>query len=136
MPQNLVGLLVRYFLSKLSISSMSSFVSSKSKAWKFSSNLSSFDVFGMTTVLRWMPHRRRIWATVLLYFAASPWHERNKIKTFAKPELQQKKLYSVVMIIGDNLSIKIGRINLLWELYHPNTTLNQNIHHLLEECEP
>ena len=140
MPQNFPGVLVRCFLSKLLIWSMSSLVSSKSKTWKFSSNLLRFDVFGMTTVLRWMPHRRTIWATVLLYFAASPWHERNKImKLLLNQNLSRIFLYSVVMKIGDNLLIKNGRINLLWELDHPNMTLNRTIQcwlqHLLEECE-
>lgn len=90
MPQNLAGWLVRYFLSKLLIRSMSSLLSSKSKTWKFSSNLSGLAVFGMTTVSRWMPHRRTIWATVLLYFAANPWNrEKQDDNNFARPELEK-----------------------------------------------
>lgn len=76
MPQNLAGWLVRCFLSTFLIRFMSSLESSKSKTWKFSFNLSSFDVFGMTTVFRWIPHRRTTWATVFLYFSARFWHKR------------------------------------------------------------
>nr|AFK44062.1 unknown [Lotus japonicus] len=50
MPQNMPGVLVRYFLSMLPMSSMSSLDNSKSNTSKFSFNLSSFDVLGMTTV--------------------------------------------------------------------------------------
>lgn len=87
MPQNFAGWLVRCFRSRLPIRSMSSSASSKSKTLKFSSNLSSFDVFGMTTVFRWMPHRRTTWGTVLLYFSARPWSQRNKKTLFCKPAL-------------------------------------------------
>lgn len=90
MPQKMAGWLVRYFLSKLLIWSTSSLVSSKSKTWKFSSNLPSLAVFGMTTVSRWMPHRRTICATVLLYFAANRWHREKQVnKTFARPQLEK-----------------------------------------------
>ena len=87
MPQNFAGWLVRCFRSRLPIRSMSSLASSKSKTLKFSSNLSSFDVFGMTTVFRWMPHRRTTWGTVFLYFSARPWSQRNKKTLFCKPAL-------------------------------------------------
>lgn len=124
MPQNLAGWLVRCFLSTFLIRFMSSLESSKSKTWKFSFNLSSFDVFGMTTVFRWIPHRRTTWATVFLYFSARFWHKRMWL-------LRQ-------ICFQGNFNTHTHTQRLPWELDHPKLILNQTIpcfpHHLQEEC--
>ena len=66
------GLLKRKFLFKALISVTSSTLRSKLLQSRFSIRRCGFEDFGMTARPRWVAHRRRTWAGVLLYFCASP----------------------------------------------------------------
>lgn len=122
MPQNTAGWLVRWLRSMLLIRSMSSLVSSKSETLMFSSSRSSFDDFGMTTVFRWIPHRRTIWATVFLYFSAKPWNHGIK----GQNRLDTLEFLKAFIFFCHKIR-RIQSFNLLWEWDRPNMTQNQTI---------